>query len=67
MQIVDQLTSSELLVKRYPGRKIDVPANILDISRAQHELGWGPTISLKEGIRKMLTYWNPDEKNFEGR
>ena len=46
---------------------MDVPANILDVSRARNELGWTPTIPLTEGIREMLSYWNPIEKNFEGR
>lgn len=67
IHIVDQLTSSNLIVKRYPGRKVDVPVNVLDISRAQKELGWNPTISLEQGITKMLTYWDSDKKNFEGR
>ena len=67
VQIINQLTSSELMIKRYSGRKVDVPANILDVSRARNELGWTPTIPLTEGIREMLSYWNPIEKNFEGR
>lgn len=62
IHIVDQLTSSNLIVKRYPGRKVDVPVNVLDISRAQKELGWNPTISLEQGITKMLTYWDSDKK-----
>ena len=35
-------------------RPVDVPVNILDISRAEEELGWHPTISLEDGIRKLL-------------
>lgn len=33
-----------------PGRKFDVPANVLDNSLARHELGWEPRVTLEEGL-----------------
>ncbi len=41
-------------VRYAPGRKFDVPVSILDISRAQAELGWRPAVDLAAGLR--LTY-----------
>ena len=41
-------------VRSAPGRKFDVPAGILGISRAQAELGWRPAVDLAAGLR--LTY-----------
>lgn len=35
-------------------RSVDVPVNVLDISRAISELGWRPTTDLEAGIRRML-------------
>lgn len=67
VNFIDQLTDYELPVRRYPGRKVDVPSNILDITRACHELNWQPTVSLKDGIKRMLSYWNETNKTFEGR
>lgn len=67
VNLIDRLTDSELSVTRYPGRKVDVPSNILDITRACHELGWHPTVSLEDGIERMLSYWNEGNKTFEGR
>lgn len=67
VNLVDQLTDSALPVNRYPGRKVDVPSNILDITRACHELKWHPDISLEDGIKRMLSYWNEGNKTFEGR
>lgn len=37
-----------------PGRKDDVPCNILDITRAKQELGWQPTLTLEQGIARLL-------------
>ena len=41
--------------RRYaPGRSFDVPANVLDISRARAELGWRPVTSFEEGLARTL-------------
>lgn len=45
-----------------PGRKFDVPRNVLDVSRARALLGWQPEISFREGLRRTLDWIraNPD-------
>ncbi len=35
-------------------RSIDVQRNYLDISRARDELGWDPSVELRQGIRELL-------------
>ncbi len=42
-------------VDRLPGRPIDVPRNVLDISAARSTLGWEPTVALAEGIRRIIS------------
>ena len=51
---VESVTGTRATVRYTPGRKFDVPVSILDITRAQAELGWQPAISLADGLR--LTY-----------
>tara|TARA_E500000305_G_scaffold66500_1_gene52908 strand:- start:4556 stop:5515 length:960 start_codon:yes stop_codon:yes gene_type:complete len=41
-------------VRYLPGRLFDVPASVLDISRAQTLLGWSPRLSFAEGCARML-------------
>ena len=54
----DMLAASEriagrtLTIEQLPGRSIDVPANVLDCTRARHLLGWGPRVSLDEGLAR---------------
>lgn len=56
------LAEIELLIgkplrKRYlEGRILDVPSNILDISKAKINLGWEPRYSLAEGLRKTADW-----------
>ncbi len=38
------------------GRALDVPVNVLDISRIRHKMGWMPKISLADGIGRTLDY-----------
>ncbi|QGZ60804.1 NAD-dependent epimerase/dehydratase family protein [Paraburkholderia acidisoli] len=39
-----------------PGRGFDVPASVLDITRARSILGWSPTVSFEEGMSRYITY-----------
>jgi UDP-glucose 4-epimerase len=57
-QIIEQIRATVELpvdVQYAPGRPVDVPANVLDISRAQKYLGWTPKVDLREGL---LRTWN---------
>ena len=38
----------------HPGRSVDVPVNVLDISKARRLLGWSPQLSFVEGLRLAL-------------
>ncbi len=54
-QIVEELKQVVDLpveVKYTPGRPIDVPASVLDISRAKSVLGWAPQVELAEGLER---------------
>ena len=52
---------SELLDRKpkinfMPARLLDVPINVLDITRAQQELDWTPKISLREGLNGVARH-----------
>jgi len=42
--------------RHVPARNFDVPANVLDIGLARAELGWAPTTSFEEGLRRTLRW-----------
>jgi UDP-glucose 4-epimerase len=43
--------------RRYvASRPFDVPANVLDISRAAVHLGWSPQYSFREGLRRTVDW-----------
>jgi len=41
-------------VEYLPPRGFDVPENVLDISRAMHELSWGSEVPLEHGLERMI-------------
>ncbi|MBP2685860.1 MAG: NAD-dependent epimerase [Deltaproteobacteria bacterium] len=53
--IVDRIhsvTAADPKVEWTPGRKVDVPVNVLDIGKARERFDWTPGIPLDEGIRR---------------
>ncbi len=58
LNTIRQVTGNNLAVNYTQGRSIDVPANILDISRAKKALRFIPAVSLKEGIEKAWGWIN---------
>jgi len=56
-QVVDALQTAlgEQIAREFiPARGTDVPANILDISKAHETIGWRPEIGLADGLTRML-------------
>ncbi len=65
-KIVELLGGDKVHIPKRPG---EPDCTYADISKIKDELGWGPTISIEEGVEKILenidywkeaTVWNPD-------
>lgn len=54
LKIIEAHLHTPLDVSYGPSRTADVPYNILNIERADKELGWTPKVSLQAGIRRVL-------------
>jgi UDP-glucose 4-epimerase len=53
--IVDRIhavTGTDPKVEWTAGRKVDVPANVLDIGKVRERFDWTPMVPLDEGIRR---------------
>lgn len=48
--LMQEITGKQGKIVYRPSRSFDVPANVLDVSRARRELGWVPRTSLLDGI-----------------
>lgn len=50
--IIARVTGERPEVEYVAGRPLDVPANVLDVTRVRDELGWRPRTGLAEGIER---------------
>jgi UDP-glucose 4-epimerase len=56
VQILRDVTGRAIDCRYVAGRRFDVPASVLDISRARSALGWSPLVPLEEGIRRVYRH-----------
>jgi len=54
IETIQRLTGQKIQVRWGPGRRSDVPANILDIEKARRLLQWSPELSFEEGLRQTF-------------
>lgn len=54
VETIRDITDLSIKVKYLESRPVDVPINVLDISRIQAAVGWYPKTSLPDGIKKLL-------------
>ena len=41
----------------YSSRKVDVPINILDISKAKNMIGYEPRTTFEKGVEKFINWY----------
>lgn len=52
IEVMSDVTGQQIAPNFKPGRQIDVPYSVLDISRAREVLGWAPATEIREGLRE---------------
>ena len=62
IQCLKKVLGKEPDVEFKEGRAVDVPVNVLDISRFERDFGELAPISLEEGIKKLLYFYQANEK-----
>jgi len=58
IEALKEVVDKPVEVNYTPARAVDVPANVLDISRAKQCLNWSPQMELKEGLRRTWKWIN---------
>jgi nucleoside-diphosphate-sugar epimerase len=54
---IAELVGREVKINRLPAHPADVPATWADISKARELLGWAPTISIDQGLRRSVEWY----------
>ena len=64
---VQSVCDVEIRINRLPGRPVDVPTSVLDISRAAEHLAWCPTTAWEDAIRSTYTWAKEQGQALIGR
>ena len=64
---IEKVTNRQLSVNYVEVTSAETGANILDCTVAKEVFRWNAKYSLEDGIRKMLTTWNPQSEQFDVR
>ncbi len=56
IRLVEEVSGRPILLEPRPARSLDVPASVLDISRARRMLGWAPVVSLRDGLAEAAEW-----------
>jgi len=57
IQILEGLTGRKAKVERFPRHPADMLSNLADVRKAGELLGWEPQVPLKEGIARMVDWY----------
>ncbi len=55
---IERLVGRTARIVEHPFPQADMKANLADISKAGETLGWEPTVSLDEGLRRTVAWYN---------
>lgn len=55
LDLLFKLTASKSVVTYSESRTVDVLSNILSVDKAKKHLGWAPSVSLKEGLIRLIS------------
>lgn len=58
VEVIKRVVGPHVEVKYTGSRPVDVPVNVLDITRARTALGWQPEIGLEEGVARSWQWIN---------
>lgn len=58
---IEQITDGSIQIDRQPARAADIPANLLDITKAREMLGWAPPTRLETGLERTAEWFRAHE------
>lgn len=61
IEALSDVTGQQIAPNFKPGRKIDVPYSVLDITRAREVLGWTPATEFRAGLRETWEWVRQSE------
>lgn len=65
IKYVEEFTGKKAIIEKLPDQPGDVPRTCADISKARNLLGYDPQTPFKEGIRKLVKWYNEHHQHHQ--
>ena len=62
IRLVEELTGEEANLEFKPRHPADILATWADIGKAERVLGWGPQVSFKDGVARLVAWYGENRK-----
>lgn len=62
IQELEQLSGCKAQIERYPAHPADMLTNWADVEKARRMLGWEPQVSLQEGMRRLVEWYQTERE-----
>lgn len=62
IHVLEELTGCKARVERHPAHPADMLANWADVTKARRLLGWEPEVSLREGMRRLVEWYQTERE-----
>jgi UDP-glucuronate 4-epimerase len=62
IRLVEELTGEEASLEFKPRHPADILATWADIGKAERVLGWGPQVSFKDGVARLVAWYGENRK-----
>jgi len=63
LQLIEDALGKKARIEQLPDQPGDVPVTYADVSKGRRLLGYGPTVSIEEGIEKFVTWFKQSQPN----
>lgn len=60
IRMMEEMIGKPARIERKAAHKADMLANWADVSKARRLLGWEPQVSLREGVRRLIDWYNAE-------
>ncbi|NOY99116.1 MAG: SDR family NAD(P)-dependent oxidoreductase [Chloroflexi bacterium] len=60
IKLTEELVGEKAIIEHYPAHPADMRQNWADVSKARQMLGWEPQVNLREGMQRLVDWYNAE-------
>ena len=62
IRLTEELVGKKAIIEHFPAHPADMRQNWADVTKAREMLGWEPRVSLREGMKNLVAWYNAERE-----